>query len=88
MKWTKERPTEPGTYWFRVTRYDNNCAAQEPELCYVHATEGNVTKGLMAFNRSYPDDSEYSHRVSRSAIESQWAEWAGPLTPPTDAEGT
>jgi hypothetical protein len=68
-KWTTEKPTVPGWYWWRANGKDDSIVR------LIETQEGGLIvqfeTGHCAYVRNVPD-----------------GEWAGPLTPPSDGEGT
>lgn len=75
LKWTTEKPTQPGFYWYR----DKTCKLireQEPQVVHVESPEMIYMAG---------DDMTYClpGHITECAVElSRVGQWAGPIAPP------
>lgn len=72
MKWTRERPTEPGFYWRRLRPLD-----PFPEVVEIQHYNG-VLEGLIVLRVNYEDEPYLSD------TKFDGNEWAGPVPLPAD----
>lgn len=74
MKWTREKPTVPGWYWYREPRRvgtDEDPQWLDPECVRVRINPGGAFAGFQG------SDSE-------DFVADCHGEWAGPLSPPEE----
>jgi hypothetical protein len=70
MRWTTEKPTKFGHYWWRDKSYEHG----KPSICRITKMSGKVVC-------LFADIDE-----TESALEGLDGEWAGPIPEPTEGE--
>ena len=82
MKWTKDYPAEPKTYWWHRERY-NDGSISKPTVIRVEKNRkwGIVYRSMGDASSCTPDEVKADYEKYGVT-----AEFAGPLVPPEDEE--
>lgn len=74
MEWTKEKPTEPGYYWYRFVWGGKFAGKSELRLIKVYGSQAAPDTELRIAFHGTDWDSDLSEITD--------GEWAGPIEPP------